>query len=71
MSAVLIYKKENGQSAVEVRLEEDTLWLSLQQISDLFNRDKSRVSRHLKNIFETEELDRDSVVAENATTARL
>jgi len=69
MSAVLIYQKEDGQSAVEVRLEQDTLWLSLQQIADLFNRDKSRVSRHLKNIFETGELDVNSVVAENATTA--
>jgi len=65
----LIYQKEDGQSAVEVRLEQDTLWLSLQQIADLFNRDKSRVSRHLKNIFETGELDVNSVVAENATTA--
>lgn len=69
MNQVLIYQKEDGQSAVEVRLEQDTLWLSLQQIADLFNRDKSRVSRHLKNIFETGELDVNSVVAENATTA--
>jgi death-on-curing family protein len=69
MNEVLIYQKDNGQSTVEVRLERETLWLSLQQIADLFNRDKSRVSRHLKMIFETGELDMKSVVAENATTA--
>jgi len=69
MDNVLIYQKEDGQSAVEVRLEKDTLWLSLQQIADLFGRDKSVVSRHLKNIFATKELDMKSVVAKNATTA--
>ena len=69
MNEVLIYQKDDGQSTVEVRLEQDTLWLSLQQISDLFGRDKSVVSRHLRNIFKSNELAHDSVVAKNATTA--
>ncbi len=63
----LIYETESG--SVEVRLEQDSLWLSLAQIADLFGRDKSVISRHFKNIFESNELDRDSVVAKNATTA--
>lgn len=60
---------ESGDRSVEVRLEGDTVWLSLQQLAELFGRDKSVVSRHLKNIFDTKELERESVVAKNATTA--
>ena len=54
---------------IDVPLERDTLWLSLDQLAVLFGRDKSVVSRHLRNIFKTEELERKSVVAKNATTA--
>ena len=66
---IVIYQPE-GHS-IEVRLDtaKETLWLSLQQIADLFERDKSVVSRHLKNIFESAELSRESTVAKNATTA--
>ena len=67
MSEMVIFEGESQQ--VEVRLEGETLWLNLQQLADLFGRDKSVISRHLKNIFETKELERDSVVAKNATTA--
>ena len=67
MSEIVIFEGDSQQ--VEVRLEGETLWLSLQQLADLFGRDKSVISRHLKNIFETNELERDSVVAKNATTA--
>lgn len=67
MSEITIYEGASGE--VEVRLQGDTLWLSLQQIADLFGRDKSVISRHLRNIFKDGELDRDSVVAKNATTA--
>lgn len=52
-----------------MRLEHESVWLSLGQIAELFARDKSVVSRHLKNIFESEELGREAVVARNATTA--
>lgn len=67
MSNVLIF--ESGDQPVQVRLEGETVWLSLQQLAELFERDKSVVSRHLKNIFDTKELERAAVVAENATTA--
>jgi hypothetical protein len=60
---------EAGSRHVEVRLEGETVWLSLQQLADLFGRDKSVISRHLKNIFDSQELERGSVVAKNATTA--
>jgi hypothetical protein len=52
-----------------VRLYEGSLWLSLNQISELFDRDKNVISRHLNNIFKTGEVHRESVVAKNATTA--
>ncbi len=54
---VLVYKNR-----VEVLLEEDTVWLSLNQMADLFERDKSAISRHLRNIFKGKELKRNSVV---------
>jgi prophage maintenance system killer protein len=66
---VIIYQTPDGQATLDVTLEHDTVWLSLNQLSTLFERDKSVISRHLKNIFTEEELDRNSVVAKNATTA--
>lgn len=62
---IAIYEAENG--TVEVRLEGDTVWLSLQQISNLFERDKSVISRHLRNIFRDGELSELATVAKNAT----
>jgi prophage maintenance system killer protein len=59
---VVIYKHK-----FEVRLEKETVWLSLNQMADLFDRDKSVVSRHLNNIFKSKELDRGSTVAFVAT----
>lgn len=67
---IVIYQTADGKTAIDVKLEADTVWLSLNQLSALFERDKSVISRHLKNIFREEELDRDAVVAKNATTAR-
>jgi hypothetical protein len=65
----LIYQTEDGQTRVQVRLDRDTAWLSLNQMADLFQRDKSVISRHIANVFQEGELRRDSVVAEFATTA--
>ena len=62
---LVIFEGEAGQ--VEVRLEGETVWLSLQQMADLFGRDKSVISRHLKGIFSTGELTREGTVANNAT----
>lgn len=67
ISGIIIY--EGAEARVEVRLERETVWLSLQQLAELFGRDKSVISRHLKNIFATGELEREAVVAKNATTA--
>ncbi|GAA0540425.1 virulence RhuM family protein [Chitinophaga japonensis] len=68
-SKVIIYQTPDGQTSIDVTLEDDTVWLSLNQISVLFDRDKSVISRHISNIFKEKELERDSVVAKNATTA--
>lgn len=69
MSEILIYKAKDGHIELNVNLSDETVWLSLQQLSDLFARDKSVVSRHLNNVFKNKELDKDSVVANYATTA--
>lgn len=66
---LIIYTTEDGLTKVEAHFDQDTVWLSLDQMADLFQRDKSTVSRHIKNIFSEGELTRDSVVANFATTA--
>jgi len=65
---IILYQSENS-TQLEVRIEDETVWLSLNQMSDLFERDKSVISKHLKNVFDEGELDKVSVVAKNATTA--
>lgn len=67
---VVLYEAPDGEVRVDVRLDGETLWLSLTQISELFGRDKSVISRHLKNVFESGELDRGATVAKNATVQR-
>lgn len=64
---VVIYQSKDGEASLEVRLEQETVWLNLNQMADLFDRDKSVISRHLKAIFDSEELDRQATVAKNAT----
>jgi prophage maintenance system killer protein len=66
---VVVYEAPDGEARVDVRLERDTVWLSLNQIADLFERNKSVISRHLRGVFQTGELERRAVVAKNATTA--
>ena len=66
---IVIYQTEDGETKIDVRFVHETVWLSLDQLSVLFERNKSTISRHLKNIFEEGELERDSVVAKIATTA--
>jgi hypothetical protein len=67
MNEIVIYKNEDNQSQVEVKFEKDTFWLSLNQIAVLFERDKSVVSRHLRNIYNERELEESATVAKNAT----
>ncbi|HET7620930.1 MAG TPA: virulence RhuM family protein [Gemmatimonadaceae bacterium] len=65
---VILYRRDDAP-AINVRLDGDTAWLSLNQMADLLGRDKSTISRHIANVFAEGELSRDSVVAEFATTA--
>jgi prophage maintenance system killer protein len=64
---VVLYETADGQTRVEVRLDQETVWLSLNQMAELFERDKSVISRHLRNVFATGELAREATVAKNAT----
>ena len=66
---MIIYTTEDGLTKVETTFDGDTVWLSIDQMAELFQRDKSTISRHIKNIFIEGELQRDSVVAKFATTA--
>jgi death-on-curing family protein len=65
-SEIIIYQTESGQDRIDVRLDGETVWLDLNQISTLFQRDKSVISRHLNNIYKTGELDRAATVAKRA-----
>ncbi len=65
----LRYQTEDGETRVEVRFTKETIWLSLTQMAALFQRDKSVISRHIRNVFKEGELQRESVVARLATTA--
>lgn len=68
-SDIRIYQLEDGKTEINVQLDNETVWLNLNQIVALFGRDKSVISRHINNIFKEEELQKDSVVAKKATTA--
>lgn len=64
---IIIYKTVDNETQIDVKFEKDTVWLTLNQISDLFGRDKSVISRHIKNIYGEGELSKKSTVAKNAT----
>lgn len=66
---IIMYQTEDGLTKIDVQMSDETVWLSLDQMADLFQRDKSTISRHIKNIFGEGELNRSSVVANFATTA--
>ena len=66
---IIMYQTEDGLTKIDVTLENETVWLSQDQMAELFQREKSTISRHIKNIFEEGELNRKSVVAKIATTA--
>jgi len=64
---VVLYRTEDGRTRINVKLIQESVWLTLNQIADLFQRDKSVISKHIKNIFETGELDLERTVAKFAT----
>ena len=63
----LLYQTEDGRSRIEVRLHGETVWLTINQMAELFHVDKSGISRHLKNIYESGELELAATVAKFAT----
>jgi hypothetical protein len=67
---ILLYQTPDGVTKIEVKLQNETVWLSLDQMAELFQRNKSTISRHIKNVFEEGELNRELVVAKNATTTQ-
>lgn len=66
-SEILLYQTDDGKSRLEVRLVDETVWLSLNQMAELFHRDKSVISKHIKNVFDEGELVPEATVAKFAT----
>ena len=64
---IILYQTEDGQSRIDVTLSDDTVWLTADQMAELFQRNKSTISRHIRNVFESGELNPDSTVAFFAT----
>ena len=69
-SELLIYESKDGEVKIDVNLEDETVWLTQEQMAKLFGRDKSVISRHINHIFEEGELDKNMVVAKNAITTK-
>jgi hypothetical protein len=67
MKELVLYTSADGTVRLDIQLEQETVWLSLNQLAELFGRDKSVISRHLRNIYQEGELDRQATVAKNAT----
>ncbi|MFA5534008.1 MAG: hypothetical protein WDA19_05915, partial [Mariniphaga sp.] len=66
-SSIEIYKLEEGRTEISVMLDGETVWLSLNQMKDLFQRDKSVISRHINNIYKEGELKKETTIANFAT----
>lgn len=67
---IIIYTTDDGQVDIEVRLEDENVWLTQNSMAELFNTTKQNISLHIKNIFDEKELNKNSVVKENLTTAK-
>ena len=65
---IILYQTSDGQSKIEVTLSDDTVWLTADQMAELFQRNKSTISRHIKSVLDSGELQADMVVAFFATT---
>ena len=64
---IIIYQTEDGLTKIDVKIENETVWLSQQQMAELYNTTKQNISLHIKNIFDEEELSEDSTVKEFLT----
>ncbi len=69
-SQILIYQTEDGQTKIQTRLEDETVWLSQEHMAELFQRDRTVISRHIRNIFKEGELDENVVCAKFAHTTK-
>lgn len=67
---MIIYQTEDGLTKIDVNMQDETVWLTQEQMAELFQRDKSTISRHIRNIFTEGELDEKVVVAEFAITSQ-
>ena len=67
-SNFIMYTTDDGQVEIEVRLEDENVWLTQKAMAELFNTTKQNISLHINNIFEENELSQDSVVKENLST---
>lgn len=63
---IIIYQTEDGQTQIDVRLENETVWLTQAQMAELFETDRTSIVRHINNIYKVEELDRESTCAKIA-----
>lgn len=68
-SNILMYTTEDGLTKIETTFENDTVWLSIDQMAELFQRDRSVIGKHVRNIFKEGELNKESVWAKFAYTA--
>ena len=62
---IIVYQPEGGEFHIEVRVDQDTVWLTQAQMAELFNTDRTSINRHIRNIFQTQEL------YENSTCAKI
>ena len=69
-SEIIIYQSEDGQSAIDVRMEDDTVWLTQAQMAELFETTRNNITLHVSNVFKEGELDRISVSKESLLTAQ-
>ena len=69
MSEFLIYQTEDGKTQLNVQLEQETVWLNQEQMAELFGRERSVITRHLRNIFKEDELEESAVRVKYAHTA--
>ncbi len=67
---IVIYQTQDGQTSIDVKMEGETVWLTQQQMAELFEKDKSVISRHIKSVFAEGELEESLAVAKNATTRK-
>ena len=65
---IIIYQTEDGQTRVDVRMENDTVWLTQAQMAELFQKDRTVITRHINNVFKEGELNREEVCAKIAHT---